>query len=276
VAFVTENGLSIEEQSALNFLWLAPTIEGESLTMFGASDERYTIKGGSGHLIDQLAAALDGQIETSKLLEAIRGEADGSFTLSFGDGTSVQADYVIVAILRLDLPPLQRQGINELGYGTNAKVLAGFDQRVWYDQGATGEVFTDEAFQLAWDNSVGQDSTAGGITFYSGGQPGLDVGDGSPEDQAARLMAGFERVFPGVTSHHNGKVLRMHWPSYAFALGSYSCPTVGQYSTFFADISQPVGHLFFAGEHCSDAYWGFMNGGAESGRVAAENLLAAL
>lgn len=33
---------------------------------------------------------------------------------------------------------------------------------------------------------------------------------------------------------------------------------------------KPVGKLFFAGEHCSYDFQGYMNGGAETGRWAAE------
>lgn len=290
VAFVTENGLSLEEQSALNFLWLAPVVEDESsLTMFGPSDERYSVKGGNQQVIDELAARLDGQIITEQRLEAVSEDSGGALNLTFsapnGSTVDVTADYAILAIplttlrrvdLRLDLPPLKRQAINELSYGTNAKLMAGFERRLWAEQGYTGEVFTDEGFQLSWDNSVFQETTQGGITFYSGGQPGVEIGTGSTEDQLTRLMAGFERAFPGVSALHNGNTLLMHWPSYELALGSYSCPTVGQYTTFFGAIPEPVRRLYFAGEHCSDAFWGFMNGGAESGRVAAEALLAAL
>lgn len=33
------------------------------------------------------------------------------------------------------------------------------------------------------------------------------------------------------------------------------------------------GNLIFAGEHLSDAFYGFMNGGAETGRLAAEHVV---
>lgn len=289
VAFVTENGLSIEEQSALNFLWLAPSVgEDGSVSMFGASDERYSVRGGNSLVTDGLAALLEGQIETGYRLEALTQQPGGSYTLSFqanGGARAVEADYVVLTIpfsvlrgidLRVELPPLKRQAIDELGYGTNAKVLLGFTSRFWQDQGRTGEAFTDEAFQLSWDNSVLQDGEAGGMTWYSGGQGGLDVGTGSDEEQITRLMPGFTAAFPGAQDQYNGRALRMHWPTYDLALGSYSCPTVGQYTTFFAAIPEPVDGLYFAGEHCSDEFWGFMNGGAQSGRFAAEALVEAI
>ena len=37
-----------------------------------------------------------------------------------------------------------------------------------------------------------------------------------------------------------------------------------------------VGNLLFAGEHTSDEYYGFMNGAAQTGRLAAEAALRRL
>ncbi|MCC6459673.1 MAG: FAD-dependent oxidoreductase, partial [Saprospiraceae bacterium] len=36
---------------------------------------------------------------------------------------------------------------------------------------------------------------------------------------------------------------------------------------------EPVRRLYFAGEHTSTEYWGFMNGAAETGRRVAEKVL---
>jgi monoamine oxidase len=35
----------------------------------------------------------------------------------------------------------------------------------------------------------------------------------------------------------------------------------------------PIGDVYFAGEHCSVDFQGYMNGAAETGRVAAETIL---
>lgn len=37
-----------------------------------------------------------------------------------------------------------------------------------------------------------------------------------------------------------------------------------------------VGNLYFAGEHLSDAFHGYMNGAAQTGRLAAEALIGRL
>jgi monoamine oxidase len=41
-------------------------------------------------------------------------------------------------------------------------------------------------------------------------------------------------------------------------------------------VEVSVGNLIFAGEHTSDEYYGFMNGGAQTGRLAAEAVLRRL
>jgi len=77
-------------------------------------------------------------------------------------------DYVILAlpfsVLRtLDIreagfDSLKIQAINQLGYGTNSKLLLQFDSRYWNGRGAwpgigDGFVETDLQFQSTWDSS---------------------------------------------------------------------------------------------------------------------------
>jgi monoamine oxidase len=85
-----------------------------------------------------------------------------------------------------------------------------------------------------------------------------------------------DAVFPGIEARFTGRVKRFHWASVPYALGSYSCYLVGQYTTIAGAEGRRVGNLFFAGEHCSTAYQGFMNGGAETGRIAARAIAVAV
>ena len=41
-------------------------------------------------------------------------------------------------------------------------------------------------------------------------------------------------------------------------------------------MRRPATNLFLAGEHCSAKFQGFMNGGAETGRMAAEGIIDAV
>ena len=78
---------------------------------------------------------------------------------------------------------------------------------------------------------------------------------------------------------------RTDWHDEPFTRGSYVNFHPGQL-TQFADLiwtetngipSTPLsaGPVIFAGEHLSDAYPGYMNGGAQTGRLAAGAVIAA-
>ncbi len=285
-AYVTEYGLDSDEQSALNLVYLIDTdLSDGALSLYGESDERYKIAGGNGRIVEELGERLSGQVEPGHRLEALRAEGHG-YVLTFaraGGGTrDVRADMVVLAVpftmlrqveLPVELPAAQRRAIAELGYGTNAKVLVAMGKRVWRDQGYVGSVYSDEAFQLAWDNSRLQSGSAGGLTLYSGGRAGVAVGEGTAEAQAERLLPGAERVFPGVAGAA-GKARRFHWPSHPLSLGSYSCYKPGQWTTIRGAEGLPGGNLLFAGEHCSRDHQGFMNGAVETGRLAAMQIVA--
>ncbi|HYE95129.1 MAG TPA: NAD(P)/FAD-dependent oxidoreductase [Rubricoccaceae bacterium] len=283
VAYVTEYGLDAGEQSALNFILLVGTDVTEGFAIFGESDERYRVVGGNQQVVDGLAARLPGQIELGHRLEAVRSRGDG-YRLSFasaGGAVEVDADVVLLTLpftllrevdLAVPLPAFKTRAINELGYGTNAKLFVGTDGRPWRDAGYNGECFTDEAFQLCWDHTEQQPTAEGGLTLYSGGAAGLTVGEGTPESQVARLLPGVEAAFPGVMAAQNGRVGRFHWPTHPLTRASYACYRPGQWTTIAGAEFRPVGNLFFAGEHCSYDYQGYMNGAAETGRRAAESI----
>lgn len=286
VAFVTEYGLDADQQSAFNLLCIIGLdVAAPRWESFGESDERYKVKGGNQRVVDELAKRLDSQIHTGHRLTRLK-QAGSAFALSFdkgGTSVEVKADFVVMTVpfsvlrdveLKIDMPDAKRLCINELGYGTNAKVIAGVKSRPWRAAKASGNVFSDLPFQLGWDNSRMQGTGQGGVTMYSGGAPGVSVGKGTPREQVERLLPGYDKVFAGSTDAWDHKVFRMHWPSHAFTKGSYACYRPGQWTTIAGHEIEPVGNLLFAGEHCSEDFQGFMQGAAETGRVAAEEILA--
>lgn len=287
VAYQTEYGLDTDRQSSLNLITLIGTDLTQGFKLFGDSNERYLIKGGSQVIVDELAKRLPKEIKLEHRLEAVKSNGN-KFTLTFAKPNSVvdiDADFVVMTIpfsvlqnvnLKVEMPPVKLKAIKELGYGTNAKVVIGFNNRFWRYQGFNGEVFTDLEFQMSWDNTQLQPGQTGGITFFSGGTPGLNVKIGTDRAQADHLMLGMEKVFPGISATRNGKVSRFDWPSYPLTLGSYSCYLPGQWTTIANSQIVPVGNMFFAGEHCSYSFQGYMNGGAETGKRAAGSLLAVL
>ncbi|MCS7234770.1 MAG: FAD-dependent oxidoreductase [Armatimonadota bacterium] len=281
VAYVGEYGLEADEQSALNLVLLIGTDPSSTFDVYGESDERYSVRGGNQQITDHLAQLLDASVHLEHRLVAVRQQGS-AYRLTFdrrGAGTrEVDADFVILTVpftllreveLQVDLPPVKRRAIQELGYGTNSKLILGFRERVWRKTGSSGELFTDLPLQSGWDSSRGRPGREGTYTIFLGGRAGVDVGQGLAREQAGRLLPELERVFPGVQSAYTGRVARWHWPSDPSVRGSYACWKVGQYTTIAGAEFEPVGRLLFAGEHTSLEYQGYMNGAARTGRRTA-------
>jgi monoamine oxidase len=285
VAYLTEYGLETGEQSSLNLLTLIGTDTNADFAVFGNSDQRYKLLGGNEQIPQALARELGPGIKTEHRLVRVRHNAHG-VQLSFdtaGVAHDVKADAIVLALpftllrgidLGDTLPPAKMQAIRELGYGRNAKFLIGTHRRVWREQGFGGDLYTDLPIQTGWDGSRLRAGERGVYTFFVGGDAGTALGQGTANEHAGPFAAHLDSVFPGVAAQRTGSVARVHWPSEPYALGSYSCYRPGQWTTLAGLQQSRVGPIFFAGEHCSAEFQGYMNGAAQTGREAAAALLA--
>ena len=179
VAYTTEMGLECGEQSALNLLtFIDPGTE--AFRIFGESDERFHVRGGNDLIVKALAAKLGNAIETDAVLEAISQSAGGGYRLGFKRGSSafeVNASRVVLALpfttlrrVRMDveLPEVKRRAIHELGYGTNAKLMIGFNERIWRTRHASSaSSFSDLPLQTTWETSRMQAGAAGILTYFA-------------------------------------------------------------------------------------------------------------
>jgi monoamine oxidase len=290
VAYLTEYGLDTEQQSSINMLYLINTdTSAGKFDVFGESDERFKVVGGNQQIPDNIRNKIADQISYGHQLTALRSKGEG-YTLTFDTGGStkdVDADIVVLALpftllrevdIQVALPDVKKKSIAELGYGTNTKLMLGFDERVWRAQGSAGYSFSDTQVQTGWDNSQLQTGNTGkgGYTIYSGGTLGVQVGNDTPLAQAQAHLNNMDALFPGAKNAFNGTAERMHWPSFRWTKGSYPCYKPGQFTSIGGAEIETIGNLFFAGDHCSFDYQGFMNGAAETGRMAAEGIYALL
>lgn len=287
VAFVAEFGMDAEQQSALNLVhWAGGAVSRGAFVNFRDSDARFAIQGGNEQLTHALAERVPGQIRYGTALRVVRARDRGyllTFDLPEGSAEDVRADIVVLALpfsalrevkLDLPLPDAKRKAIEELGYGTHARLVAGFADRAWRRHGYGGELLTDAPLQHCWDHTQGQNTTVAGVTFNLAGRPGLEVVHDSAEQQVRRLLVGMERAFPGARAAYADRVERFHWPSYPHAKGSIACYKPGQWTRYAGIEGEPVGGMYFAGEQCVSAFRGTMNGAVQSGRRVAEAILA--
>jgi monoamine oxidase len=301
VAYAIEYGADTTDQSALNIIYLLgankQTDADEGFHVFGASDERYHIRGGNQQLPARIAKHLRNPVQLGMRMTSIARNDNGTYALAFDGHPSATADLVILslpfAVLRkidtsgAGFDALKNKAVQELGRGQSGKLQLQFSSRYWREPGpwpgrGNGLSYTDEGYQNTWEVSRRQFGASGILNNYTGGSttaakttktPFATATDANVQQDAKAFLGGLEEVFPGGTAKWNGRAassLPALDPNFGAA---YSYWRVGQYTSFAGYEKVRQGNIFFAGEHCSVDYQGYMEGGASEGVRAAKEIL---
>jgi monoamine oxidase len=300
-AYAEEYGADTRDQASLNLLYLLGFQPSpKRFEVFGESDERFHIDGGNDRLPEAIADALPS--DTVKLgwsMQSVRANTDGTVSMTFdtpGRTKTVTADQVILALpfavlrnldySRAGFDARKRTAISQMGAGRNAKLQLQFANRYWNATGSTGGVYTDVGIQNTWDVTRAQNGATGILVDYSGGSvaggfaPSTPYSNASTNPQvrayARSFLAKLENVFPGISDRWTGKATLSTSFRDPLLNCSYAYWKVGQYTSFGGYEGVPQGNIHFAGEHCSQDFQGFMEGGASEGIRAAKEVLAAL
>jgi monoamine oxidase len=208
---------------------------------------------------------------------------------------TVEADHVIVAVpasraryieYAVPLPPLWRAFLAEMELGRNEKWQWAMAATPWRGGlGTGGEAWSADtrgAAALAWEGSVRGTAAEGAPVwtwFFGGGQ----VGDAVPS--SAALADAFNGAAGALDAARVAgfNADRSFWHNDPLTRGAYVNYPPGQLTRFAellwvepdgaARAPASSGRVVFAGEHLSDAYPGYMNGAAQTGRLAAEALV---
>jgi monoamine oxidase len=296
-AYNEEYGAETTDQAALNLIYLLGYKAGPGTwSVYGASDERYHIVGGNSNLPMAIAGALHGSVHLSYAMSAISLNPDGSIKVSFSNGKSISADHVILcmsfSVLRTlnyknaGFDQLKQTAIRQLGSGRNVKLNVQFASRLWNGDGSTGSLFSDQSFQSSWDVTRGQAGATGILVEYPGANVSQSMAQSNPysttEDNpqvttyTQQFLSQLEPIFPGITGQWNGKAMLSTPFTDTNFLCSYSYWKPGQYTGFSGYEGVRQGNIHFAGEQCSINFQGFMEGGAQEGQRAANEILSDL
>lgn len=285
----SEFGLDADRLSALNLF-------AEYVEATPGADERYHVLGGNDQIPHALAAALpDGTIRPGAALEALFERGDGSYGLRFGGiAADVVADRVVLAIpfttlRRVDLSRARlsrkrRRCIDELGMGTNAKVLMQFERPPQAYGHWNGYAIGDDPFLLTWESTLGEPGRGSIVTTYYGGRSGAG-GLLAPAPHAATvrrqrrrtlasLTQGGAMGLDGLRAGFNGRAWTDRWVGDPWARGSYAAYLPGQYTRYYGYVGRAEGRIHFAGEHTATVNQGYLEGAVESGERAADEIAA--
>ena len=287
VVLTREYGMEAKEQSAINFLimFVPPVNSDKNYELFGPAHEVYKIKGGSQRLTDRMYETLKEQVVFNHRLTGIRSSANGRYELIFTHQNKdkiLEADYILITIpfsilrnisMDVPMPSAKRKCINEIGYGNSCKFIVGMNHKPWRKANRQGYTFTDQELGAGWDSSQMQSDVEGSFTVFGGGDFGNIIQDSREADLKMNIIRTLNQIYPGVDEAYNNKNLKWCWGNFPFSKGGYSAFKIGQWSTLSGWEAVPVGNIYFAGEHVSKDCQGYMNGAAETSRVAVEKML---
>lgn len=293
----TEFGTEPDQASAIELLFNLPVVDGKQAELISLSDERFILTGGSSSVVKALSTPLLPRISTGHALVSIFPN-NGGLDLRFANGKVDHVDRVIVTVpaplmRTIDYGGLLPEGwaalVGEIECGRNEKINAGYAARVWEKQtGPAGSVWAVDTrgpgiFSEFWDASSGQPGSAGVLTWFFGGAQVDALMAVDPETTLRRAESAIASAVPGLKAR---TMRRTAWGQDPYARGAYSTFKPGQLSRFAPHFwvegeegvtqEAAAGPIVFAGEHLSDAFPGYMNGGAQTGRLAAAAVLASL
>jgi monoamine oxidase len=248
-----------------------------------ASWAMYRIVGGNDRLPGAMAAGLGERVQFGSELVAIshRGREVRAAIKQGRTVAQMTCDYVVLALpasllrrvpITPALPAQQHDAIARLKYGKATKTLLQFSSRFWRAVGRPRAFGSDLPVGAAWEANEDQRGRAGILTLLAGGS----ASDATQTIVAKNGMRGLASSLDWLGSA-DAELLRSRqvvWETDPWARGGYAYfdpsfdPSIRQW------LARPFGRLFFAGEHTSFRWQGYMNGAVESGRRAAAEIEA--
>jgi monoamine oxidase len=249
-----------------------------------AYEDMQEIVGGMDSLPNAFYAELQDRVRFGAEVHAINQDAD-SVTVHFKTESgrySVTGDYAIVAIpfsvlrqveVMTPLSHGKQRAIRQLNYSASTKILFQVRERIWEtDDGIYGGASATDLSVRRLNYPTPNPDTSRGVLLasYTWGQDALRWGAMDEETRLEEAIEDVSKLHPRIRDVY--EVGASHaWYDDRWANGAFALFEVGQQTTLQADIVQPEGRIYFAGEHCS-LYHAWIQGALESGLRAASTI----
>jgi monoamine oxidase len=244
----------------------------------------YRIEGGNDRLPRALSARLEEKIHFNTAAVSLRHDRASvrvTVRATAGDQSVLKADAALLAVpavllrsvpIAPALPAEQAKAIAGLKYGRVTKSLLQFDRRFWKKTGRPLAYGSDAPTGALWDANEEQGGRPGILTLMAGGQASED----SRKIVAQQGVEGLVRRLEWLGSS-DADLLHadlVTWEDDPWAGGGYAYFDSGFDPASRDWLARRYGRLFFAGEHTSVKWQGYMNGAVESGIRAADEVAA--
>jgi monoamine oxidase len=243
----------------------------------------YRIEGGNDRLAGALALALGSRVKLQTEVVAVshRGRAVRVSVKNGRTLSQLTCDYVVFALpatllrripISPALPSQQHGAIARLRYGRATRTLLQFSRRFWRARGRPRAIGSSLPFGALWEGNEDQRGPFGILSLLAGG----GASDATQSLVAAHGLTGLVQSLNWLGAAR-AELVGSHqtvWEADPWARGGYAFFDSSYNAGFRSWLARPFGRLFFAGEHTSIRYQGYMNGAIESGRRAAAEVAA--
>jgi monoamine oxidase len=243
----------------------------------GAYVDMQEIAGGMDRLPNAFYDALQREVRLGAEVHAL-DQDEASVTVHYKTEAgrfAAVGDYAIVtvpfSVLRTieALKPFshgKQRAIRQLNYAASTKVLFQVRRRFWEEEDGIygGGTVTDLAIRRM-NYPTPDPVTERGVLLasYTWSQDALQWGAMDEETRLEEALQDVERIHPRIREEF--EVGASHaWYGDRWARGAFALFEPGQQSALQADIVEPEGRIYFAGEHCS-LYHAWIQGALESG-----------
>jgi monoamine oxidase len=247
---------------------------------FGA---QYRVEGGNERLAAALAAPVGERLHLRTEVAAV-SQRGPTLRVTVKDGrmqSQITCDYLVFTLpatllrripITPSLPAQQHDAFARLRYGRATRTLLQFSRRFWRAPGRPRAFGSPLPFGAVWDGNEEQRGRAGILSLLAGGS----ASDASQEivarDGPSRLVDTLEWLGSRQAEIIGSR--QIVWESDPYARGGYAFFDPAFDPASRAWLARPAGRIFFAGEHTSIRWQGYMNGAVESGRRAAAEVAA--
>ena len=244
---------------------------------FGGDGGSFRVIGGNDRLATGLAGLLKKKVRLRTVLRRVRHDAAGvSATIEDSSGQhEIQADAIILAmpattvreiVFDAPLPGAQWEAISTLKYGGATRMVMQFSRRWWVRPGRPRAFGSDQPTGAAWDGNEQQRGPAGILSLLAGGRASAELVDIINKDGVDGVTARL-RALGTPSTLLTAQVVR--WNDDPWVRGGYAFFDTEFRASGRDLLARPYGRVFFAGEHTSIRWQGYMNGALQSGQRAA-------
>jgi monoamine oxidase len=241
------------------------------------------IDGGNDKLAAAMAASLNGSIRLGTELVAIghRGRSVRASVRQHQRMSQVNCDYLVLALpativrripITPALPSQQHDAIAQLGYGRATRTLLQFSRRFWRAPGRPRAFGSSLPIGAVWEANEEQRGRSGILSLLAGGSASDETGEIVARDGPGALVSSLDWL--GGKGAELLASRQVVWETEPWSRGGYAYIDPSYDPALRNWLARPCGRLFFAGEHTSVVWQGYMNGAVESGRRAAAEVLA--